>query len=365
MVDGQSDVHTWGVDGSAPARVTSDPGEDWSCSWSPDGDRLVFHSLRDGDFEIMSVAPDGTGERRLTDNDGMDMLPRWSPDGDSIAFISDASGEIEVYLMSADGSDVRNVSQDPALDDGIYGIDWTPDGATIVAASMGRAYAPGDDASLRGAVGAIALVAVILGLIVGLLLRFRPQVGTFTIALSVTGLLVGLLGDSLTAVIAFLVAGVATDAVGAWASARPGTARASATGGIAAAVLTATTFVVGGVEAGLAWDGELVIGVTLLAGLVGAGCAAIAARPARSTRLRIRRSRGPPPRIREFPRDAAGGDDAHRRPRLPDAPRLATPCRAPQARAPAGPDDRAEEVPRAGPRDQLAGRLRGARGRAA
>ena len=71
---------------------------------------------------------------------------------------------------------------------------------------------------------------------------------------------------------------------------------------------------------------------------------------------------GRPPRPQ---RPGAGGDDAHRRPRLPDAPRLAAPGRPPQARAPARPGDRAEEVPRARPRDQLARRLRGARRRAA
>jgi WD40-like Beta Propeller Repeat len=208
----------------------------------------------------------------------MDMLPRWSPDGEHIAFISDASGEIEVYVMDPDGGDVRNVSQDPALDDGIYGIDWTPDGSTIVAASMGRSYAAGDEASPRGAIGAIALVSVILGLVVGLLLRSRPRLGTFTIALGLTGVLVGLFADGVV-VVAFVLAGTATDAVGWWASTGRGIARVAAAGAVAAALITAITFVAGSLEAGLVWDGELVVGVILLAGLVGGACAALASRP--------------------------------------------------------------------------------------
>jgi hypothetical protein len=273
------DVATFGLDGSEPVHVTDDPGEDWSCSWSPNGDRLAYHSTRDGDYEIHTIAPDGSDDRQLTDDDGMDMLPRWSPDGRSIAFISDASGEIEVYVMDADGGNVRNVSRDPSLDDGIYGIDWTPDGSTIVAASMGRAYAPGEDASFRAAVGAIALASIVLGLVVGLVLRYRPRLGTFTIALGLTGLLVALLGDSLAPAAAFVVAGLATDGIGAWASAAPGSARAGVTGGIAAIVLIVVTFVAGGLEDGLSWGGERLVGAALLAGLLGAACAAIACRP--------------------------------------------------------------------------------------
>jgi TolB protein len=280
FIDEAPDVGTFGLDGSDPVRVTDDPGEDWSCSWSPTGDRLAFHAARDGDYEIFTVAPDGSDERRLTENDGMDMLPRWSPDGRLIAFISDASGEIEVYVMDPDGGNIRDVSLDPALDDGIYGIDWTPDGTTIVAASAGRSYAPEDDASFRGAVGAIALAAIILGTLLGLLLRFRPRIGTFTVVLGVTGLLVGYLGESVASVVAFIVTGLVTDAVAVWALADPGTVRAGVTGAVATAVLAGATFVAGSVGPGLAWDGERVVGAVLLACLVGGASAALAFRPA-------------------------------------------------------------------------------------
>jgi TolB protein len=279
FIDDLPDVATFGLDGSAPVRVSDDPGEDWSCSWSPSGDRLVFHSDRDGDFEIFSIAPDGSDERQLTDNDVIDQLPRWSPDGRSIAFISAASGEMEVYVMDADGGNVRDVSDDPALDDGIYGIDWTPDGSTIIAASKGRRYVPEPDASFRGAIGAIALAAVILGLVIGLVLRYRPPLGTYTIMLGLTGVLVGLLGDSVTPIVAFVLAGLATDAVARWATTQPGAGRAAVVGAVAASVLGAATFAVGSVESGLSWDGERVVGAVLLAGLLGAVGAALACRP--------------------------------------------------------------------------------------
>jgi hypothetical protein len=279
FVEDLPDVATFGLDGSAPVRVTTDPGEDWSCNWSPAGDRLAFHSSRDGDYEIFTVAPDGSDERRLTDNDTMDMLPRWSPDGQLIAFISDASGETEVYVMDADGGNVRDVSRDPALDDGIDGIDWTPDGSTIIAASSGRPYAPVDDASFRGAIGAMALAAVILGIVVGLVLRFRPRLGTFTIVLGLTGLLVGYLGDSIGTVAAFLVAGLVTDAVAVWASRDRGSTRAGLTGALAAAALAGSTFIAGSVEGGLTWDGERLVGAVLLVGLIGGVCGALAWRP--------------------------------------------------------------------------------------
>jgi hypothetical protein len=208
----------------------------------------------------------------------MDMLPRWSPDGQLLAFISDASGETDVYVMDSDGGNVRDVSRDPALDDGIYGIDWTPDGSTIVAASSGRPYAPVEDASFRAAIGAIALAAVILGVVIGLVLRFRPRLGTFTIVLGLTGLLVGFLGESVGVVAAFIVAGLVTDAVAVWASSHPGTTRAGVTGAVGAAVLAGSTFIAGSVDGGLTWDGERLVGAVMLAGLVGGVFAALACR---------------------------------------------------------------------------------------
>lgn len=89
-------------------------------SWSPDGSRLVYSSIRDRNgqdcgsdecnyrSEIYVSRSDGTAARRLTRSPGEDAQPSWSPDGSRILFTSarnfpEGDGS-EIYTMSPDGS---------------------------------------------------------------------------------------------------------------------------------------------------------------------------------------------------------------------------------------------------------------------
>lgn len=55
----------------------STPLNSYATSWSPDGSRLAFTILHEGDFEIFTVAPDGSDLKQLTDNDTIDVHPSW------------------------------------------------------------------------------------------------------------------------------------------------------------------------------------------------------------------------------------------------------------------------------------------------
>jgi len=50
---------------------------DQSPAWSPDGDRLVFASDRDGDTELYRMERDGSATKRLTISPRADWLPQW------------------------------------------------------------------------------------------------------------------------------------------------------------------------------------------------------------------------------------------------------------------------------------------------
>jgi dipeptidyl aminopeptidase/acylaminoacyl peptidase len=81
------------ADGSSePRRLTEGDYENYSPSWSPDGTRIAFASMRSEDWDkalvedLFLVAPDGGEVEQLTPGDATHAAPVWSPDGRLLAF---------------------------------------------------------------------------------------------------------------------------------------------------------------------------------------------------------------------------------------------------------------------------------------
>jgi len=119
------------ADGSDVVNLTNSPGYDAEATISPQGDRIVFTSTRDGDLDIYSMNLDGSDVRRLTDQLGYDGGPFFSPDGTKIVYranhptdpteVADYTsllaenlirpGQLEIWVMDADGGNQRQVTQ--------------------------------------------------------------------------------------------------------------------------------------------------------------------------------------------------------------------------------------------------------------
>ncbi len=73
------------------------------------GDRVYFTSSREGNSEIYSSNLDGSAVRRLTQHRAIDVSPTCGPNG-KLAFVSNRHGSPQVFTMNRDGSEVKRVT---------------------------------------------------------------------------------------------------------------------------------------------------------------------------------------------------------------------------------------------------------------
>ena len=97
--------------------------EDTAPAISPNGDKVVFMSRREENWNVYVANPDGTGLLRLTDDEADDGLPTWSPDGNAIAFVSNRGGPWAVWAMTSDGDGKRQLFTMEGSPDGTVGTD--------------------------------------------------------------------------------------------------------------------------------------------------------------------------------------------------------------------------------------------------
>lgn len=95
-------------------------GDDSQPAWSWDGQQLAFVRREGDNQDIYVMNVDGSNLTRLTDQPAADVSPAWTPDG-RLVFRSLREGQWGLYSMNSDGSDQRILIDTPAQPD------WQPD----------------------------------------------------------------------------------------------------------------------------------------------------------------------------------------------------------------------------------------------
>ena len=146
------DIFTANPDGSHLKRLTTTPGYDAEATFSTDGKKIVFTSLRNGDLDIYTMDGNGKHVKQLTHELGYDGGPFFSPDGQWIVYRAHhpQPGQettdyqdllkqnlirptyLELWLMKADGSEKRQIT---SLGAASFAPSFFPDGKRIIFSS--------------------------------------------------------------------------------------------------------------------------------------------------------------------------------------------------------------------------------------
>jgi eukaryotic-like serine/threonine-protein kinase len=98
---GHSDIWSMSADGSNPAQLTMNAGNNTDPVVSADGRTVVFSSDRNGGRNIWSMGIDGSSPRQLTKGNA-DVFPKLTPDGKWLIYSSGA-GKLRVWKQPLDG----------------------------------------------------------------------------------------------------------------------------------------------------------------------------------------------------------------------------------------------------------------------
>ncbi|KPJ95016.1 MAG: hypothetical protein AMJ53_03800 [Gammaproteobacteria bacterium SG8_11] len=145
------DIFKADPDGKSLVRLTKTEGYDAEAVYSPQGDKIIFTSVRTGDLELFLMNPDGSGVEQLTDKPGYDGGAFFSLDGEWIvwrasrpegkalkdyrALLADGlirPGKLEIYIMNLQKRKPIQLTDNGAANFGPY---WHPDGKHIIFSS--------------------------------------------------------------------------------------------------------------------------------------------------------------------------------------------------------------------------------------
>ena len=132
------DIYVKTIGAGAPLRLTTNPAEDVSPAWSPDGRTIgSLRRLAADRSELLLTSAEGGQERKLAETQGEDRteLPSlaWSPDGRWLAVSHREPADLAngLFLVAAETGEKRRLTAAPRGFVGDYTPTFSPDGRSL------------------------------------------------------------------------------------------------------------------------------------------------------------------------------------------------------------------------------------------
>ncbi len=146
------DIYVADLKGNITGQLTKSPGYDAEGTVSPDGKKIIFTSMRNGDMDLYTMNIDGSDVKQITNTLGYDGGACFSPDSKMITWRASrpiteeekkeykdllAQGlvmptKMELFVANADGSNIRQVTN---LGRANWAPSFAPDGKRLIFAS--------------------------------------------------------------------------------------------------------------------------------------------------------------------------------------------------------------------------------------
>ena len=124
------DIYTVNADGSGFMIVDDHPDRDFSMTWSPSGNELIFTSVRDGHHELYQKNLVAGSLTKLTESNFNSEDASYAPNGSKIVFSNDKSGNHELYTMDLQSKKSTQLTDTPSFKE--VSPKWSNDGSSIL-----------------------------------------------------------------------------------------------------------------------------------------------------------------------------------------------------------------------------------------